>query len=289
MQGKRTMSNINKIARLLEEQDDLGSMLNMGGGPDINISDIAKKITNLQDIEQPRKLSIDAKYELDKKDERMPRSEQGSSLTALTAIRAVKELIKLLGSIGASLDEWEIKWTLDGFQIVNIQISLRDPDTKTNILDSIKDAYPGARHDFDKNPNVYTFLSVHSDLGKAIRNNLGLQYEAFDDGRGNVGIVIKNPPVDLPVEEEEEDITPEDVPGGPGSEFGAEEEGASDVFELGAEEGPEEGIGIEGPSEDLMGGGPEGSEEDEMFTDEEEMAPERPEPRRRPRPRPPVR
>ena len=92
------------------------------------------------------------------------------------------------------------------------EIKLNNPQNRREVEKTLRMVYPGARHHFDDNPTVYAFLAINSKYGKAIRNKLGLDYAAYDDGVGGVSISITEPPIELPPEEEAVDEIPMEQP-----------------------------------------------------------------------------
>lgn len=140
------------------------------------------------------------KTEEKKKHHHKKHGEAISELSAVTALRSVKLLKKALNKIGGELEDWRIRFHTRGFDILDIKIKLIDKKYKNIIADILKDSYPGTRHHFDDNPSVYAFLAVNNKLGKMIRNKLGLDYAAYDDGRKRLSISITEPAFESPPE-----------------------------------------------------------------------------------------
>lgn len=201
---------VDSVAGALDDEGEVGSQSNYD-------------LPDITDISGDDQNPTTASDKMRMKHMRSVRGEKGSELSNLTAIKAVQYLVRALnkfGQGGITLKDWKVKFHSRGFDIVDIKLKLDDPQLKRDIAKRLRESYPGSRHDFDKNPTVYTFLAIHPTLGRAIRDKMGLDYAAYDDGRGGISISISNPPAELPFpedamedEEEDEEVAPEDIPG----------------------------------------------------------------------------
>lgn len=150
-----------------------------------------------------------------KKRRRDQRTENDSELKAPVALKAVGILMRVLRKVGGQLDNWYIRFHTRGFDILDIQIRLRNEKFKEIISSAISKQYPGARHHFNDNPTVYAFLAINNRMGKIIRNKLGLDYAAYDDGKGGISLSITEPPVETPPDENFVDETEAEAPAAP--------------------------------------------------------------------------
>lgn len=200
------------------EDFDVESLLDRGPADDKSASDIESiadkmsddvgtmpEITHSTNTNHKKKDSIRSAPLRRRHDLRVRRGEKGSELSSSVAVRAVGLLTKILKSIGGRLVDWHIKFHTRGFDITNIEIKLNNQEYRRRVERILRRIYPGARHHFDDNPTVYSFLAINSKFGNEIRNELGLDYAAYDDGAGGVSISITEPPVEQPPEEDELD------------------------------------------------------------------------------------
>lgn len=198
MDFKVDMDFIKDIASKMEDYDFANlDKLNFKIPDGLKLTDLTKKDKENKVLDR-----------LTKFNKRARRGENGSELTTVLVLKVVTYLTKIVKKFSdnkVSLDRWRAKFHARGFDLFDIRFKFHDIALRDKIAAKLRNSFPGSRHDFDKNPNVYMFLALHNKLGKVIRKKLGLEYMAYDDGIGGVTISVCSPPEELPFSQETAD------------------------------------------------------------------------------------